>query len=506
LFNGELTRLGSWTDVVHGRDRDAELCFSWTATGMRSEVRMDRDPRFRGARPLRVSPTRLDVGLDVQFRSSRSTSEELSTRLCLAKLIHNGTSIILKARDDQSNQYSAEVSSLSGILKTSGMFIQNATYNDMRDVAKSMLDMNESMMFGDVIVEWDGPFITSLRTGRLETWLPFFDRVLSNIQTTRMGVRGRRPDWLSNFEVAVRQLRTAGLSTEEDESPTPKLAALRRFASLVLSEANGAFDECKAALATYWKRVRYLGPLRHQPQRFYQFDDTGGVDIGVSGEFTVQVLSLEANHLIEARSVRYGERGALAIEEPTRETLLSLTNRWLQAMDLPQVEPTSLRQSLYELKVGDLGVSLPDVGFGVSQVLPIIVECLRATRGDLVILEQPEIHLHPRVQAALADFFIARANDGVNFVIESHSEYMIKRLCRRVAENSQDWLSDAVNVTFVSQDDDGLARCERISLNEYGEIDNWPKGFFDTQEDLYWAQASLRRRKPAKADGTKPSQ
>jgi predicted ATPase len=495
LFNGELTRLGSWTDVVHGKTRDQTLRFTWTASGRRDEVRLERDPRFRPMRSSRAnSNDRIDTELDVEFRSSRGTSEELSTRLSTSQLRHNGTLVSLRAKDDDSPLFVAHTSSLAGILKTSGQFINNATYSELRDLALSVASIDAPAQLGDLAVEWEGPFVTSLRPGALDTWLPFFEQVLSFVQTERANIRGRRPDWFTNFEAAVNELRSSGISTPDHDSPTPNLAALRRLISIMLLEVNSAFDECKASLTTYWKRVRYLGPLRHQPQRFYQFDDTGGIDIGVSGEFTVQVLALEQSHALQASRIAYDKAGALLLEQPARESLLTLTNYWLQMMDLPEVAPSSLRQSLYELQVGELGVALPDVGFGVSQVLPIVVECLRATAGDLIILEQPEIHLHPRVQSALADFFISRARDGVHFVIESHSEYMIKRLCRRIAENTLPWLSSIVNITFVSQDADSVASCERIRLNAYGEIDNWPQGFFDTQEDLYWMQAALRRR------------
>lgn len=155
--------------------------------------------------------------------------------------------------------------------------------------------------------------------------------------------------------------------------------------------------------------------------------------------------------------------------------------------------PEPLRQSLYEMKVGKLGVALPDVGFGVSQVLPIIVECLRAKPGETIILEQPEIHLHPKVQVTLADFLIARAADGVRVIIETHSDHLIKRLGRRIAEDSVPEIDEMISIYFI---DEGLygANCERIEINDFGEVVNWPVGFFDENEDLFWTRASLRRR------------
>jgi predicted ATPase len=263
----------------------------------------------------------------------------------------------------------------------------------------------------------------------------------------------------------------------------------------MMYDVVSAINVGRISFAPLWRQIRYLGPLRHQPQRYYQFDDTGGVDIGVSGEFTVQVLALEAGNNISASTVTRDSEGRITVDSPEQHTLLEMTNYWLEAMGLPAVAPAALRQSLYEMKVGKLEVALPDVGFGVSQVLPIIVESLRAIRGDSVVLEQPEIHLHPRVQAGLADFLLARASDGIRFIVETHSDIMIKRLGRRVAEGTVRSIADLVKIYFIDADPSSGALCREVVLNEYGEIDNWPVGFFDQNEDLYWTSATLKRRR-----------
>jgi predicted ATPase len=127
-------------------------------------------------------------------------------------------------------------------------------------------------------------------------------------------------------------------------------------------------------------------------------------------------------------------------------------------------------------------VKLTDVGFGVSQVLPVIVECFYVPARSIVILEQPEIHLHPSVQSELADLFIdairARENGAerdCQFIIESHSEHFLRRLQLRIAE--EELSQEDTALYFVHGEDDG-ARIEELAVDEYGNITNWPEGFF----------------------------
>jgi len=145
-------------------------------------------------------------------------------------------------------------------------------------------------------------------------------------------------------------------------------------------------------------------------------------------------------------------------------------------------------------------VKLTDVGFGVSQVLPALVQAFYAPPLSTVWMEQPEIHLHPRVQAELADAFISAVQayeDGrprsVQLVIESHSEHFLLRLQRRVAEGSL--RPDELAVYFVRDSKEGAA-LEELKLDMFGEIENWPEGFFgdDLGGMAARTQAAMKRR------------
>ena len=118
---------------------------------------------------------------------------------------------------------------------------------------------------------------------------------------------------------------------------------------------------------------------------------------------------------------------------------------------------------------------LTDVGFGVSQVLPVITLLQYVPEGSTVILEQPEIHLHPLAQAGLADVIIQAAlHRDVQVIIESHSEHLLLRLQRRIAEQALS--ADDIKLYFCDAPD-GVSTLTPLDLDPYGSIRNWPKNF-----------------------------
>ena len=145
-----------------------------------------------------------------------------------------------------------------------------------------------------------------------------------------------------------------------------------------------------------------------------------------------------------------------------------------------RVEPIAKGNNVYRVKVrkteSSAEVLITDVGFGVSQVLPVIVLCYYVPEGSVILLEQPEIHLHPSVQSGLADVFIdAVKNRKVQIILESHSEHLLRRLQRRVAEKSIDPKDMAL---YFCEALEGGSRISSLDVDLYGNIKNWPKGFF----------------------------
>ena len=204
-------------------------------------------------------------------------------------------------------------------------------------------------------------------------------------------------------------------------------------------------------------RLYHLGPLREFPQRIYPWAGERPSDVGNRGEYAVSAL--------------LGWGLQYYIEKWLRELKL------LQSFD---VRPVTEGEPWYRVHVkrheDGHEVLLPDVGFGVSQVLPVLVQCLYAPEHSTIILEHPDLHLHPSAQAALADFLVeVMKQRKVQLIVESHSEHLLRRLQRRTAEEV---LSPQDVALYFCDIKDGVSNLEELQLNVFGEIDNWPDDFF----------------------------
>jgi len=151
-----------------------------------------------------------------------------------------------------------------------------------------------------------------------------------------------------------------------------------------------------------------------------------------------------------------------------------------------------------ELLVRPQGVNrelnLRNVGVGISQVLPVVVLSLLAEPGSLLLFEQPELHLHPLGQQALADFFLALMRSGRQVLLETHSDHLVSRLRRRVAEDETDELASRLGFIFAERDD-AATTYRRVEANAFGGLNNWPAGFMDqaASESALIVEAALRK-------------
>lgn len=243
-------------------------------------------------------------------------------------------------------------------------------------------------------------------------------------------------------------------------------------------------------------RIQYVGPLRRAPRREYLWSGEAPGVIGADGAQAVEAL-LAQQRAFAANGGAKGRRRQAGLVEQTA--------RWLKEFGLAArfaVEAIDRGQRYYEVRLNVPGAgmattALPDVGFGVSQVLPIIVQMLFAPEGSILLFEQPEIHLHPKAAALLADLFLeVAASRRLQLIIETHSEYLLSRLQRRVAEADLPLASpESIAIYFCALRDGGSA-AELISLNEFGQIENWPADFFgDSIGDLRAMTEAMVRRK-----------
>lgn len=238
--------------------------------------------------------------------------------------------------------------------------------------------------------------------------------------------------------------------------------------------------------------VQYVGPLRVLPAREYPLS-ADAVEVGPAGENAVQVFADEAERaLFEIR-----ELGEFDVANQAIWPLTDAMRYWFEVMGLGAIEPfgTEYSSSLL-LNSGrqDLtNLSLVDTGFGYSQVFPILLQGLRLPMSGCLALEQPEIHLHPRMQMQIADFLLAMANAERAVIVETHSDHVVNRVVRRVVEGAIP--AESVAIYFVEPGAEGPS-IRRVDIDPLFGIRDWPLGFFDqfSAETEAIMRAGLRRR------------
>jgi predicted ATPase len=251
------------------------------------------------------------------------------------------------------------------------------------------------------------------------------------------------------------------------------------------------------------RSVSYLGPLRSKGERLYYWTGGEPESVGYSGENTISALL--------AAKVRQLNAGKNKRKRPFQQFIAEKLQQ-LELIDQFEVRQISDHRKEYEVKVRTPGsplfVDLPDVGFGISQVLPVVVQCFYAPAGSILFIEQPELHLHPRAQAHLADLFIdvlTSREDGeerkIQLIIETHSEHFLHRLQRRIAEaDAEHPISTEQVAAYFAHTTGSESKLEPLQLNEDGDILNWPDNFFgDSMGDLFEkSKAAARRHQQAR--------
>jgi predicted ATPase len=235
-----------------------------------------------------------------------------------------------------------------------------------------------------------------------------------------------------------------------------------------LGVEGGKVQDLALQMVEELKEIIYLGPLRERPQRTYLWNQQSPGNLGTKGEFAIQALLASAND--RAKRTETGGRG----------WLVERVSHWLKAMEVAdgfslEHEGPSVH---YEVLVhqGKIKANLVDVGFGVSQVLPVVTLAYFVPEGSTVVLEQPEIHLHPLAQTALADLFVEVSRKRrVQFLVETHSENLFRRLQYLIADERIS--PDECRLYFVKREDES-ATLRRLEVDEFGRIKNWPANFF----------------------------
>lgn len=225
-----------------------------------------------------------------------------------------------------------------------------------------------------------------------------------------------------------------------------------------------------SGLISFIKNLIHVPGVRGNPQRAYQ---TSAVERVFPGTFENYIASIIQNW-----------------QSKKDKQLLQLTRNLSRLGLTKKIQANSLNEAEVELQVGrSLAsgskemVSIADVGFGVSQILPVLVALLVAKPEQLVYIEQPEIHLHPRAQVALAEILIDAANRGVRVVIETHSELLLLAIQSLVSENKI--RPDQVRLHWFTRLENGASKITSAELDETGAFGDWPEDFGEVSLGLH---------------------
>ncbi len=289
------------------------------------------------------------------------------------------------------------------------------------------------------------------------------DREYAAVRQTRGGYRLRAPGYSGKSSQGRADSR-------RNFQPIRSLSFSPEAVS-ALGSVGPEVQDLSLRLRQFVEHIAYLGPLRERPERTYLWSGVEPVNLGKRGEFAAQALLASDNSWQRRRTGREGGRG----------WLVDRVSDWLGRLGVAK----SLRLQRqgksrhYEVVVerGGVTVNVMDVGFGVSQVLPILVLAYFVPRGSVIIAEEPEIHLHPRAQGCLAELLVEVSKErDVQFLVETHSEHLFRRLQTLIAD--QRLRESDCRLYFVDQDQAGDARLQQLEVDEFGRVSNWPKHFF----------------------------
>lgn len=232
-----------------------------------------------------------------------------------------------------------------------------------------------------------------------------------------------------------------------DKISSPKTSIVIQMLNYVQSELKREFSD---------DNINYVSPLRAHPKRYYMLD---------KAKLNLTLDTLDGDAIAEVLK--------------DDSTLKNKVNNWLKKFGV-QVNVEEFKEVINHLKVkqNNLNLDITDVGFGISQILPVIIQGFLTSDNSTTIIEQPEIHLHPKMQADLADLFIdiVKNTTSKKLIIETHSEYLLKRLRRRISEGKIDSKKVAICLIDPQQEEKG-AQIKELKIQD--------KGFFEWPIDFY---------------------
>lgn len=456
LLNGRFVHLGVFDNVVFQKDSENALTFDINFSIKGTDTfQLKSQPSF----PISFIIEDL-FDLEIYYRSKAHKNKEYKHSIDHNTEYHFHYRISLKNLENRSGKHS-----LKPLIVESIIFDSNAQINN--DIVMGVsFDMN-------------------LKDGDKD----IYDVTWKNAQFRRYYEKGNKSgkvtahiEFANFLPISINALNN--IDEHSNNSPLP----------LIFNRLNFVFQ---GLFSTY----RYIGPLREEPSRRYIYEDEI-IEIGVKGENAAYIYLSEQDKNI-TNHFFYDIQNDSFIQKQNPK-LSEAVEYWFDLMNIKGFKPEPSNEIIYlnlnSNSSANTRVNIADVGFGVSQIFPIVLEGLRMPIRNTLLLEQPEIHLHPKVQMQMADYFISLALSDKKVIAETHSDHIINRLVRRIVEDESGNLSKMIGIYFIKATPNG-AIFEEVNIDDCKGITNWPVDFFDqvaTEQEKIML-AGLKKRKALKA-------
>ncbi len=265
---------------------------------------------------------------------------------------------------------------------------------------------------------------------------------------------------------------------------TARFAFARTLGDAAQRTLRGTTDY-EPSVALFANHFNYLNAERLGPKLLFpmQEDDRAPYDVGIHGEYAVHIVGRDRQEMLANPQLAYRDEatGEVAIE------LYEQTRYWMRQiipnfeMAVTPIDAGDQVQALFGNLPGQQLVRPSNIGFGLIYTLPIVVAALVAPAGSLLIVENPEAHLHPASQSIIGRFLARVAGAGVQVIIETHSDHVLNGIRRAVRETLLPPSSVVINY-FAAAGEGGPQRVIQPKMYSNGGIRPWPKGFFDQYE------------------------
>lgn len=457
LINGRYVELGTFNDLIFGHDetKNLDICFNIPTTDISRKIEniLERNDRFfkegtfdlmlnllreSGQKSLldflKIDDSKTVGELSQIFYKYLEEDFEKNINVIFEKVSELSQTKESEETKDRMKELKRRAKKISEIPKIR-MELKNIDFSLLKLNVKVSYNKSEKRMFLSeyTILDKNNKILLQIEN----------DEVTSFINDKKTKFTGLNK---SNFFF--------DFSTQEKSYRFSSFDFVRQILDLI----NGIVVK---NINEFSNNLYYLGPLREYPKRYYLASGEVSPDVGFKGEFFVDVL--------------------YRTKLEKQKNILNSLNIWMKKFNMAyEIKPEEITENIYALVVVDpiskIPVTITDVGFGVSQVLPILVEGFNLKSGSTLIVEQPEIHLHPKVQAELGDVLIEFYKQGIFSIIETHSEHLILRIQRRIAEGMIE--NSDVGIYYFEPTKDGT-KIIKLEIDKMGMIQNWPKGFFE---------------------------